>query len=350
MRLLTRALLCGLLLWHGQCLLLPNLRAQEPADFESLVPDFSAQQRAELTNSFGVYTNALSIFTGLDAASTGSFRFKGNEQEAGTDLEIVRLPFSYSFGEQGDRLRPVVRGVVGYFKSTSTVRGFSEVLKESASELPEEINALPNQADFSKDTATSVSLGGGLKVAPIDGLSVTPGFDLIWTHLKRKFDYNNFLSSLLGSKFDRELFNTSVEAISYVPSLRVAYDWNLFDGMAVTTSSDYSHVWTYDLWSKSSLGDFHTDSGVWRNTLEAQIETPLTLADLPVGVHPFIVRTDVSKAAHDSLGFSYLHDLGADITLDVSSRSTWIERLKLGAAYIFAHDFSGYRVGLGVDM
>lgn len=148
----------------------------------------------------------------------------------------------------------------------------------------------------------------------------------------------------MGAKFDRELFNTSVEAISYVPSIRVAYDYAVTDCLSIIPSAEYSYLWTDDLWSKSSLADFSVDAGVLRSTIETAIKTPWEVAELPISFHPYVIRTDVSGAAKDGLGFSYFHDVGLDVAFDTSESSVPLSELRFGGAYIFNDDFDGYRV------
>ena len=331
--------------------LVPSLAQSDPT-IDDIVPDLTQEQQAGLSKSFGLYTNALTVFTGLNSVSSGTFTFEGGgEGEKDADFQIFRLPASHTFGEHGDLWRPQIRGVLGTFSRTQSITLFSDALKESASELPDEINAIPNDADFLREDGISVSAGAGVAIEPIEGLVITPAFDFIWTHYKQQFDYHNFLSALIGVKYDRDIFNTSVEALSYAPSTRISYAWKFCDGLVLTPSADYTHVWTYDSWSKSQYADFESNSGVLRTSLEAQIETPWKLVGLPLGLHPYFVRTDLSGAAHESLGFSYFHDVGLDFTFDVQEHISWVHRLRVGGAYIFSNnDFSGYRLGVSLDI
>ncbi len=319
-------------------------------DINDIIPDFTEEERKDLSRSFGVYTSASTVFTGLNSVSGGSFTFEGAEGEKDSELVVYRLPVSYTFGNEGDLARVMLRGVVGHFEGTSSLYDFSNTLTELAPQLPDEINAIPNNPDFIREEATSVSGGLGVQLEPLEGLTITPAFDLIWTHIRREFDYNNLLSAIYGAKFDREVFNTSLEAISYVPSLRVGYKAACGDSFTVIPSVEYAHLWTYDLWGKTSLADFSTNSGVLRTTLEAQVATPWELGGLALGLHPYIVRTDVSQAAHEGLGFSYFHDLGLDFTFDTGSAGWPVAQLRFGGAYIFAEDFHGYRIGVTADI
>jgi len=313
---------------------------------DDLIPDFSPAERDDLSNAFGTYTSATTVFTGLNSVAGGAYSFDRPDDEDDVELDVYRLPLNYTFGEKGDTTRLSVRGVVGHFKGTSSNYVFSDELASISDSLPPEIQALPNNPDFVRDTATSLGAGLGVQVEPLEGLTITPAFDFIWTHIRTEWDYNNFLSAFYGAKFDRELFNTSVEAISYVPSLRVGYEYAATECFSLIPSIEYSHLWTNDLWSKSSLGDFSIDAGVTRSTMEGVIKTPWDVAELPVSFRPYVIRTDLAGAAKDGLGLSYFHDIGLDVAFDTSAQGVGLSELRLGGAYIVGDDFSGYRIGV----
>lgn len=328
------------------------LFAQSSPSIDDIVPDLTEEQQAGLGKSFGLYTNALTVFTGLNSISSGSFTLEGDNQgEEDAEISIFRIPGSYSFGEAGDLFRPQIRGVFGSFSSNHSVSLFSDALRAESANLPDEINAIPNDPDFVREEAVSVSAGAGVDIEPLEGLVITPAFDFIWTHYKQKFDYHNFLSALIGVKYDRDIFNTSIDALSYAPSARVSYAWKLCDSTVITPAVDYTHVWTYDNWSKSRYADFETNSGVLRTSVEAQVNTDWKVGGLPLGFHPYFVRTDVSQAAHESLGFSYFHDLGLDLTFDVQDHISWIHRVRVGGGYLFSpNHMHGYRLGVSIEM
>lgn len=319
-------------------------------NFEEAIPDLTENERQEFQEAFGIYTTATTLFTGLNSASGGRLEFDDDEEESDAELEIYRLPFSYAFGSEDDTYRPVLRGVVGHLTSTGSYLPFSEATTELEAEIPELVDEYPNNPDFIKDQVTSIGGGFGLQARPLRRLTITPSFDLVWTHIRTEFDYNNFVSAAYGAKFDREVFNTSLDAISYVPSLEVGYDIFETDCVRITPSVEYSYMWVRDLWGKSSLADFSVEAGVLRSVIEGQVDTSMSISGLPVGFHPYVIRTDVSGAAVDGLSTSYFYDAGLDVTFDTQSAEWVVSQIRVGGAYIFADGFDGYRFGITADL
>ena len=182
---------------------------------------------------------------------------------------------------------------------------------------------------------------------PAKGLTIEPAFDVIWTHIKTRWDYHNLISSFLGLKFDRDLFNTSSEAITYAPSIRGEYEIEVANGYFLIPGVTYTHLWSYDLWSKSQFSDFSIDSGVLQSRLGASIPLSSETFGRKVDLRPFVVRTDLYRAVRDSLRENLLWDFGADVAFQI--KESWISEVRLGGAYIHASAFDGYRVNLGVE-
>jgi hypothetical protein len=307
---------------------------------DDIVPNFTPEQEADLGKAFGTYTSATAVFTGRNSVSSGNFSF----DNGGGDFEVTNLPLSYTFGEKGDETRYRIRGAFGLFNSRSTDHTFSDAYAEAEPELPEELQGLVNEPDKRKDRATSISLGGSIVYEPSAGLTIEPAFDVIWSHVKRRFEYNNFLSALVGSKYDRDLFNQSTESISYSPSLAVDYDVPLGNGYSITPSLLYTHFWTYDIWSKSRFANFEVDSGVLRTKMASNIPLPYTPLGVEMAVSPFVIRTQLFGAVQNSLDENALYDLGADLVFTL--KDAWLTKLYVGGAYILADDLDGYRVNL----
>ena len=324
--------------------------AHAQSNINDLIPDFSPEEQQGLAKNFGLFTSAVSIFTGLNTISAGSFKFDGAPGERDTSLNTYRIPYTYTFGEDKDTLRPYLSIIAGHFEMRSTNSDYSNVLKENPSEFPDFINALPNNPDFVKTDASSLSAGFGFGYHPTEALAITPGMDFIWTHIKRRYDYNNFLSALLGQKYDRDLFNTSVEAIAYAPSIKVAYKFGDDSCFSFTPSTQFTYLSSYDLWSKSRFASFSSDATVLFTSLDFKVPTDWTAFGTPVAFNPFFNRTDLGLAAQDGTGLWYFHDVGANFTFDLKEKKAFLKSLRLGASYSFGDSFSGYRIGAGVEL
>lgn len=307
---------------------------------DELVPDFSPQEQADLGRAFGTYASAITVFTGRNAASSGNFSF----DDDGGDISIVHIPVSTTFGEEGDRLRLNLRGAFGRFEARTSVYDFFNLSEELRAEDPEVYGEVVNAPDFRKDWANSLSIGAGVVYEPLEGLQITPSFDLIWTHVKRRFDYNNLVSGIVGLKYDRDLFNLSTESITYSPSLEISYQIILACGYSVTPSVTYTHLWTEDLWSKSRFAHFSIDSSVLQGQVTANIPLPFSITSGETDLRPFFKASNLHGAVQNSLEEDSIFDLGTNIAFDVSS--DYIDELIVGAAYITASDLEGYRINL----
>ena len=311
-------------------------------DIDELIPDFTPEEASNIGQAFGTFTSATAVFTGRNAVATGNFSFDND----GGDFSVMNIPLTYISGEKGDTLRWQVRGALGRFESRSSITSFFE-LSEQLRELEPEIFDFPNRPDFRKDESTSLSLGTGVVYSPIAGLEISPAFDFIWTHVRREFDYNNLVSNLLALKFDREVFNNSTESITYSPSLGISYKIDLGCGYSVTPSALYTHLWTEDIWSKSTFAKFSIDSGVFQGQLVGNIPLPFVVISGETDLRPFAKVTNLHGAVKSALEEDTIFDFGADIAFDLEDAS--VKEVSIGAAYVTASSFDGYRLNVSAE-
>lgn len=315
-----------------------------------IIPDFTPEEQQSLSKDAGLFTSAIMVFTGLNAVSGGNFTFDRNDGERDTTLDTFRLPYTHTYGKETDTISPLARVTLGQSNLRNVNTQYSNILKEEKDSLPSFIADLPNLPDFVKTDSTSLSLGGGFTYRPTSALSITPAMDFIWTHIKRRYDFNNFLSGLIAQKYDRDLFNTSVEAMGYSPSIKAEYRFGDANGFNFTPSTNFTYLASYDLWSKSRYSNFSSDATVLFTALDLNIPTNCTIFDAPMKINPFVNRTDLGLAAQDASGLWYFYDVGANFTFDVKDQSSWFQSIKLGASYSFGDDFTGYRLGAGVEL
>jgi hypothetical protein len=310
---------------------------------EDIVPDFTPEQANNLREGFGRYSSFVTVFTSRNGATSGAFSAGSDD----FDFSVMSIPISYTFGEDSDELRFKVRGALGQFKSTESFGGFSDLYTQYESSLPPEFQGLPNQADFVRNTATSVTLGGGFEYRPTKKLLIEPAFDMIWTHLKQRWNYGNFMSALAGARYDRDVFNTSIEAMTYAPSIHALYAIDFGGEYELIPEITYTHLWSYDLWSKSRYADFNIDSGVLQSKVTVSIPLSNETFGRDVDLRPFVVRTDLYRAVKEAFGTSTLWDFGADVAVEV--KDSWISEVRLGAAYIYSDLIEGYRINIGAE-
>ena len=277
--------------------------------------------------------NAVTIFTTQNTASSGALTLDSSGAgDTDREIDILKLPISYTFGEEGEEFRPHVRGVIGNFQSSYSPA--SQVAGATA--------------DYSKLDATTVGASGGMTWSPIEQLKITPLFELAWTRLDRNYDFNNSYSQTNFKPFDREAFNTSVDVLTYSPSLEAEY--TLKDGeTSYTPKIRYAHLFNDSVSSDSSIIDVNGDSGLLQTFLEVNTPLGYSLYCHELGLRPFLVRTDVFGEAKDAEGPNYFHELGVHLTFNRGSEYT-IKGFSFGASYIVGHDLTGYRLGIGLDL
>lgn len=305
------------LLFVGALMLAPQAWAVPTAD--------------EFNESVNEVINGVTIFTSQDTASSGTFSFDSDDSDASdADIEILKIPARFTFGEESDVLRPQVRGVFGNLESKRSITTGG----------PGTVD------DFSRLEVLTFGTAGGVVYNPWKELRVTPLVGIAYSHLKRRYDYNNSYSQTNLLPYDREAFNTSVDVLTYSPTIEVDYTFR--DGAATFIPKiRYTYLYNDSVSSKSSVIDIESDSSMLQSFFDAEMPLGCSVFGQDLGVHPFIVRTDLFGTAKDARGPNYFYELGADLLITEADRKL-LSGFSVGASYIWGEDFSGYRIGLGL--
>jgi hypothetical protein len=301
------------------------------AIFYPYLESSATPQPNEFNDRVNEVVNGVTIFTSQDTASSGVFSFDSDAPGVGdTEIDLIKIPLTHTFGDQDEVLRPQIRGVLGSLESKRSI----------ATGAPGSID------DFSRLEVLTAGLSGGFVYRAWRELRITPLVGAAYSHLKRRYDYNNSFSQQNLFPYDREAFNTSVDVMTYSPSVEVDYTFNV-GGTTLIPKMRYAHLFNDSVSSKSSAIDVSSDSGMLQTFLD--VETPLgySVYGQALGIHPFIVRTDVFGSAKDARGPNYFHEVGADLTFKDSQRKL-LEGFSVGASYIFGDNFTGYRIGVGL--
>lgn len=328
----TRSLTVGAVLslvYAAQALLCATQGFTEDAAFEPLPPETTRAFNRSVEEA----VNAITLFTSQNSISAGAFKLDGQDGY-NSEFTVTRLPLSYMYGEAGDTFRPIVRGVVGVYNSANT---------SPTGVFVNETN------DFSRLYAWSFNGGIGLQSELASGLTLTPYFDLAYSHLKRKYDFNNSLSQTFLINYDRDVFNTSLDVLTYAPSLQLAYEMKC-STTDLKISTKYVHLFNDSFASKSSIINVSSDSGELQTTVEATHPLGASVYGMDLAVHPFVVRSDVYGDARKGVGLSYFHEYGVDLLFDVSRHTSIVKSLSFGSSYTSGESLHGWRLGLGVGM
>lgn len=291
----------------------------------------AAPSASEFNDRVNEVVNGVTIFTSQDTASSGVFSFDSDAPGASdTDIDLVKIPVSHTFGSDTDVVRPQVRGVLGSLESKRSI----------ATGGPGTID------DFSRLEVLTAGVSGGVVYRAWQELRITPLLGVAYSHVKRRYDFNNSYSQSNLLPYDRDAFNTSVDVMTYSPSVEIDYTFRHGE-MILIPKIRYAHLFNDSVSSESSVIDVNSDSGMLQSFFD--IETPLgyTVYGQDLGLHPFIVRTDLFGTAKEARGPNYFHEVGADLTFTDKNRKL-LEGFSVGASYIFGDDFSGYRIGVGL--
>lgn len=291
----------------------------------------AAPSASEFNDRANEVVNGVTIFTSQDTASSGVFSLESDNTGAGdANIDLLKLPITYTFGDEDRALRPQIRGVLGSLKSTRSIA-----------------NGDPGSAaDFSRLEVLTVGLAGGVVYRPWKEFSITPLVGAAYSSVERKYDFNNSFSQTNLMPFDKEAFNTSVDVMTYSPTLEMDYTFK--EGAAtIIPKVRYSHLFNDSTSSESSAIDINSDSGMLQSFVDVNAPLGRSVFGQALGLHPFIVRTDLFGTAKEAQGPNYFHEIGADLTFTDSNRKM-LQGFSLGGSYIFGGDFTGYRIGLGL--
>lgn len=301
--------------------------------------DLPPELAAEARDAFDRSVNAGVIFASQRATSSGVFNFREDGDGGDTRFELFSLPISHSFGDEKEELR--IR-VEANFSKARTSRSVT------VSPLPD----VPFEGgpDFSRTSLLSGTVGGGVDWNLGSGFSIRPLMSFSYSYVRRRYDYNNNVSRLIQSLFniDRDVLNTSSHVVTYSPSMTGIYRREFGDKSA-QVSVRYVHLWNDQVKSRSRILDVNGDSGMLQTVASGDIPLGFDIASAPVGLHPFIIRTDIWGAARSGAGLEYFHELGFDFTLGVEKTLKLVRELQVGTSYSFGDHFSGFRLGVGAE-
>jgi hypothetical protein len=146
--------------------------------------------------------------------------------------------------------------------------------------------------------------------------------------------------------YDRDAFNTSVDVMTYSPTIEANYTFRQGETTFIPKMR-YAHLFNDSVSTKSSVIDVNSDSGLLQSFIDVQTPLGYSVYGQELGLHPFIVRTDIFGSAKAARGPNYFHEIGLDLTFTDATRAV-IKGFSVGGSYIFGDDLTGYRIGVGL--
>jgi len=274
--------------------------------------------------------NANTLFASQEAIATGRFTQRQSSQPD-KDYTTIRLPGQYAFGDDDDKVRPIVIGNGALLRTTA---GYN---------APDGVG----ESDFTVTSLFALSAGGGARLKISDSVTLAPTATVTYSHIKNRYDFNNTYSQSYLEQYASELFNWKMDVFTYTPSLRLYYQRDLGFGV-FNYQIAYTYLFNDTISDDSSLIDVNSSTGLTANRLDVIIPTGMVVSDASFFVRPMFQWNNVSGSAVAGIGLRDLYEVGADVVAKILEADTWISTMTVGASYLTGDSFEGYHLGLGV--
>ncbi len=291
----------------------------------------SSELQGELTNIYNGGLTGLHIFSSTDSVSSGFFSVKkddGSEKK----FEVMKAGADIPLADKDSVFVPFVSGMIGIMKLTDS---------------PKPVEG-EGQDDFSRISTLSIGVGGGVDIHLLDQLRIVPKLMAVYGHTENRFDYHNTFSQEVLQVFDRELFNWDIDTMTYLPSVKSYYVWDI-GATQITPSVNYTHIYVDSFSSSSPLVDVDSNSGLLQTRLSLDHDLGLLFVGAPLRGELFGQRNDIYGKAADGLGFNNYHEAGFLISANTENKIPLFASLGLGVSYAWNSDFDGWRIGLQGD-
>jgi hypothetical protein len=264
---------------------------------------------------------------------SGFFNFESSDAPD-TELEVLRLFNDFNLTESDNTYVPFINFGVGTAKLTDKIPPIEGT----------------GENDFSTINTDSAGLGAGIDIKLSDNWILSPQADLIYSHSKSRYDYNNQFSQEILQIFDGNLFNWDVETLSYNPGAKIEYQNNLGCGVTILPSLQYTQIFVESVSTNSDLIDVSSSSGVLSSRLRAEVEDVLKIGQQSLTFIPQFSRTDLYHDARADLGINYFHEFSIGLLAKNQQSLPIFKDLGLSAGYTFGEDMNGWRIGLDANL
>lgn len=301
------------------------------AGIASATAPFSAvrQPAARFDTAVGQGVEALAVLSTQSSISTGGYRFR----VAGADGEVVKVPWTTDpayrlpLSDSGLYWAPVVSGGVGY--------GDFKTLFPNG-------ELVGNQSEF---RTAAVAAAFGPRIYLNSQFSVLPSLGGIYGYSQNEFHALNAAGEQFASTARGTLVDWRAQTLTLAPSIELRYvlergPWTL------KLTSNYSYFQTWPVERSTQALNFRSDSSALVNGIDLGFQTPLRVLDFPLHVGGSFSRTDLFSGLGHSLDVDHFYRVGVRFVLNSRGAVPWLDRLGIGAAYVWGHGFGGYSVGI----
>lgn len=246
-------------------------------------------------------------------------------------LTSIKLPFSFTFGAEGDSKRPFLQGHFAY------------------QTLDADFELLADELIRSEWKTYGGSVSGGVEIALSDSMKLLPVVSLGYGRIKNQADYTGPVGEeFFKPIFSNLLFDWDANTLVYGASLGLDYRRQVgrFD---IEMLGNLTH---HRVESTSASTEFaKADGHVTAFDLEVNAVSPTSwkLGDYPLAVVGLFGLTNVFGPDRDALGFDRFFEAGLGLQADLSSRDWNVTSLRFGLKAIFGPDVTGWGLIVGYD-
>ncbi len=289
--------------------------------------------RSEFDQRVNAGVNAVTLFNSDMSVSAGNYKFDDTESDAKFDL--FKLPYQHKFEALDNGMKPELNLLVANSKITSS---------------PEMQPSAIGINDFSVVETNSFQAGVGLAIPILDRLSIIPRGSATYSHLKRSYDFNNSFSQTNLQPYDRDAYNTSIDIMTYTPSLELRYETNEENSGNYAVYTRYSQLYNHSFATKSRFADVDSDSGLLQSGLEYNQKLANKVLDREVYFKPYFVQTNLYGEAREALDVSYFHELGFSFNMMEKNPEFILSQYNIGLSYTYGEEFDGIKFELGFKL
>ena len=287
------------------------------------------QARSQIDTVIGQSVETLAVLSTQSEVSTGGYKFNIHQ----TDGQATKAPWTLdlggrkSLGDTGLQWTPVFSGGVGFADFTDHF-----------------LNS-PLEGNSSEYQTLAAAAALGPRIYLIHDFSILPSMGLIYGYTQNNFHAANIEGEDFEQAQRNGLVDWHAQTISITPSCELRYLVKP-DPWQITVYSTYSYYETWPIERSTDALSFQSNSAAWVNGLDVDYRTNRYLLDCPIHLGGRFSRTDLYGGLRQSLATNDFYQIGFRVTLDVHGKIPLLDRLGVGAAYVWGEGFHGYTVGI----
>ena len=258
------------------------------------------------------------------------------DDEAGTEISALVLPFNYTFHPfESPRTGIYTEGVIG-----------CSVMDQGGPDL---FNGDDPAIATAYDTEWR-TYGGLLGIGPerhlSKELSVAAIAQVGVSYIENRTTYSGPGADISSQIFDGLLFNWNAWAVTYGVAARLHWRRELGSGRAIQFTGRYDVRWTDSIVTDDVAQEFSTMSELTTMRMQLSGLTGISLGDFPLGwrTHTGISYIKPSETA-DPFG---VIEVGGGFDLLTRKALPYVDGMTLGGAVFLGDGIAGWTVGIGV--